>query len=198
MLPALVSPVARPNFIASGWRSDRSYRGEGAWHEGIDFRAKVGDPAYAVMDGVVKYSLLDPGPAGQMIVIESPSGLMARYMHLSRRDVAAGQQVRQGQLIGLTGATGITSSEAHLHFDLRMVPAQLGAYVAQYGTPMGGFGRNLSGGIAVPAEPLVPADGYAPSVTAGAARYGVALYKAGFGILGLLLAGALAWFYFRR
>jgi murein DD-endopeptidase MepM/ murein hydrolase activator NlpD len=198
MLPTLISPVLRPNYVASGWGADRSYRGAGDTHEGLDFRAKVGDPAYAVMDGVVKYSLLDPGPAGEMIVLQHPSGLMARYMHLSKRLVAAGQQVRQGQLIGQTGATGITSSAAHLHFDMRMLPAQIGAYTAQFGTPAGGYASVKSGGVGVPAEPLIPVDEYAPSVVKGAASRGISLYKAGgAGLLILLFAGGLAWYYFK-
>lgn len=198
MLPALISPVLRPSYVASGWGADRSYRGAGETHEGLDFRAKVGDPAYAVMDGVVKSSLRDSGPAGEMIVIQHPSGLMARYMHLSKRLVSAGQQVRQGQLIGQTGATGITSSAAHLHFDTRILPASLPAYVAQYGTPAGGFASVKSGGVGVPAEPLIPVDEYAPSVVKGAAARGISLYKAGgAAILILLAAGGLAWYYFK-
>jgi murein DD-endopeptidase MepM/ murein hydrolase activator NlpD len=196
-LPSLVSPVARPNFVVSGWGDDRSYRGAGKTHEGLDFRAKIGDPAFAVFDGVVKFSLRDPGPAGEMIVLQHPSGLLARYMHLSRRDVAQGQSVRQGQLIGLTGNSGIQNSSPHLHWDLRVLPEKLNEYVAHFGTPVGGFAGLLSGGIGVPAEPLVPVDAYSPHVPANAAKHGISMYKSsGIGMVLLLAAAGFAWWYF--
>jgi murein DD-endopeptidase MepM/ murein hydrolase activator NlpD len=198
VFPSIIAPVARPSYAISGWRSDRSYRGEGAWHEGIDFPGQVGAPVYAVADGVVKYSLLDPGPAGEMIVIQHANGLLSRYMHLTTRAVAAGAQVRQGQAIGTVGTTGTKESGPHVHFDIRVVPEKLAEWVATHGTPTGGFGRNLSGGIAVPAETITPVDKYAPGVTVGAARYGVSLYGAGGVGIGLLLVGGLAaWWYFR-
>jgi murein DD-endopeptidase MepM/ murein hydrolase activator NlpD len=57
-----------------------------------------------------------------MIFQSFPSGHNADYLHLSRIDVVAGQQVKQGQIIGLTGASGLGKENGygpHLHLSVR-------------------------------------------------------------------------------
>jgi hypothetical protein len=58
-----------------------------------------------------------------MIFQSFPSGHNADYLHLSRIDVVAGQQVKQGQVIGLSGGSGLGKENgygAHLHFSFRV------------------------------------------------------------------------------
>jgi murein DD-endopeptidase MepM/ murein hydrolase activator NlpD len=87
-------------------------------HKGIDLSSPTGTPVYATADGVV-------GRAdwfssyGLYIQIEHGSALETRYGHLSRLNVAAGQMVRKGDLIGFVGSTG-RSTGAHLHYEVRV------------------------------------------------------------------------------
>jgi murein DD-endopeptidase MepM/ murein hydrolase activator NlpD len=59
------------------------------------------------------------GGYGNMIEIDHGNGLTTRYGHLSKIDVAAGDSVQRGQLIGFVGSTG-RSTGPHLHYELRL------------------------------------------------------------------------------
>jgi murein DD-endopeptidase MepM/ murein hydrolase activator NlpD len=90
-------------------------------HKGIDLAAPSGTPVYASADGVV-------GKAewfssyGNYIQIEHGGEMETRYAHLSGYAVAAGEQVRKGQLIGFVGSTG-RSTGPHLHYEVRVAGA---------------------------------------------------------------------------
>ena len=51
------------------------------------------------------------------MVISHGSGNTTTYQHLSKRSVSVNQKVSQGQVLGVTGSTGV-SSGAHLHFEI--------------------------------------------------------------------------------
>jgi len=88
-------------------------------HLGVDYAAPVGTPVWASASG--KVTFVGPrGGAGNAVVIQHGGGLESTYMHLSRfaRGLAAGQSVRQKQVIGYVGATGLATGP-HLHFSLR-------------------------------------------------------------------------------
>jgi murein DD-endopeptidase MepM/ murein hydrolase activator NlpD len=87
-------------------------------HQGIDFAAPVGTPVVAAADGTV----LTVGPRnayGRTVELRHPGGTETLYAHLSSfaPGLAPGQQVRQGQLIGRVGNTGL-SSGPHLHYEI--------------------------------------------------------------------------------
>ncbi len=87
-------------------------------HQGIDFAAPVGTPVVAAADGTV----LTVGPRnayGRTVELRHPGGTETLYAHLSgfAPGLAPGQQVRQGQLIGRVGNTGL-SSGPHLHYEI--------------------------------------------------------------------------------
>jgi murein DD-endopeptidase MepM/ murein hydrolase activator NlpD len=85
-------------------------------HAGIDLAANMGAPIRAARDGQV----LLAGPVsgyGQTVVIRHVDGTRTLYAHCSRLNVAAGQQVKQGQVIALVGSTGV-STGPHLHFEI--------------------------------------------------------------------------------
>ena len=86
-------------------------------HAGIDLAAPAGSPVAAAYDGRV-LSADWAGSYGLLVVLDHGDGLQTRYAHLSRLMVASGQQVRQGDLIGLVGSTG-RSTGPHLHYELR-------------------------------------------------------------------------------
>src|SRR3990172_3119894 len=95
-----------------------------AIHRGIDLRAGLGDPIYAVDGGVVLYAGWNDFGYGNLVVIDHGNGWQSVYGHLSQWNVDCGQSVFQGNVIGLDGRTG-RSSGPHLHFELRYN----GAYV---------------------------------------------------------------------
>jgi murein DD-endopeptidase MepM/ murein hydrolase activator NlpD len=91
---------------------------------GTDYAVPTGTPIKAVADGTITGIVPTfAGSGGRMIFQSFPSGHNADYLHLSRIDVVAGQQVKQGQVIGLVGGSGLGKENgygAHLHFSFRV------------------------------------------------------------------------------
>lgn len=87
-------------------------------HTGIDLAAATGTPVYATADGIVSradwYSSY-----GLYISVEHGASMQTRYAHLSRLAVAAGDNVKKGDLIGYVGSTG-RSTGPHLHYEVRV------------------------------------------------------------------------------
>ncbi len=94
-------------------------------HGGVDFRASIGTPVAATADGVVEFAGDNPGSGmGRMIKIVHNYGFSTVYAHLSEVDVEVGQYVTQGESIGRTGNTGL-SSAPHLHYEVRYLERRL-------------------------------------------------------------------------
>jgi murein DD-endopeptidase MepM/ murein hydrolase activator NlpD len=87
-------------------------------HLGIDYAAPVGTPVWASASGRVVEAGMKRG-SGNTVVIAHSNGLATRYYHLSRfaRGLRAGQSVRQKDVIGFVGTTGL-STGPHLHFSV--------------------------------------------------------------------------------
>ncbi len=102
-------------------------RPSGKPHRGMDLRARRGTLVMAPADGVVTTST-DTYAGGQrygkVVVIEHAGGLRTLYAHLDERTVRAGDQVRAGQQIGASGATGKVTGP-HLHFEVQRGGAQV-------------------------------------------------------------------------
>ena len=94
------------------------FTGRRVAHEGLDFGAPVGAPILAAAGGVVVVAGRHPG-YGIQIDIDHGDGLITRYAHASKLDVAEGEIVRQGQKIAEVGSTG-RSTGPHLHFEVRV------------------------------------------------------------------------------
>lgn len=75
-----------------------------------------GGNIYAAAAGTVETAAYQSGGFGNYIVIRHGDGTRTLYAHLSSRSVSEGQQVSQGQTIGVMGTTG-NSSGVHLHFE---------------------------------------------------------------------------------
>ncbi|MET7391745.1 transglycosylase family protein [Streptomyces sp. NPDC005529] len=90
------------------------------YHTGVDFPVPEGTPVVAVSDGTV-VSAGWGGAYGNQIVIRHTDGMYSQYAHLSSLKVSAGQTVRAGDGIGLSGTTG-NSTGPHLHFEIRTGP----------------------------------------------------------------------------
>ncbi len=116
LLPSIL-PVEGGLFSSNfGWRID-PFNGTRAFHEGMDFIAKIGTPARAAAGGVVTASEFHP-QYGNMIEVDHGNGLITRYAHLSKRDVKVGDVVLSRGRIGAVGNTG-QSTGPHLHFEVR-------------------------------------------------------------------------------
>ncbi len=95
------------------------------WYNAIDFAGKCGDPVYAAAAGVVQRVAYGwNGGGGNNIRIEHPNGVITYYGHIQKSLVSIGDQVSQGDVIGLMGGKPGTpgagiSTGCHVHFDVR-------------------------------------------------------------------------------
>jgi len=90
--------------------------GYSRFHKGIDIGAPYGAPIVAATDGIVAFAGWHGGH-GNYVKLNHASGLATGYGHMSRIAVRVGTRVRQGQLIGYVGSTGL-STGPHLHYEL--------------------------------------------------------------------------------
>ena len=90
----------------------------GKMHYGVDWAATHGTPIMAAGDGVIEEAGAK-GEYGNYIRIRHANGYKTAYGHMSRygAGVSAGVRVRQGQIIGYVGSTGL-SSGPHCHFEV--------------------------------------------------------------------------------
>lgn len=87
-------------------------------HTGIDFLVPKNTPVYATASGKVQASKKHNG-LGKYVKLTHPAGFETTYAHLSSIDVAPGEFVQKGDLIGKTGNTGL-SAGPHLHYEIRL------------------------------------------------------------------------------
>jgi murein DD-endopeptidase MepM/ murein hydrolase activator NlpD len=87
-------------------------------HKGIDLAAPMGTPVYAAANGEVSKAEWFSG-YGLYVALEHGADIQTRYGHMSRLNVAAGQMVHKGDLIGYVGSTG-RSTGPHLHYEVRV------------------------------------------------------------------------------
>jgi hypothetical protein len=99
------------------WLSGTPYRPD-LNHYGVDFAGAEGNAVYAVDAGTVVYSGDSGHGYGNIVIIDHGNGWESRYAHLSQINVSCGQSVGRGEVIGLVGMTGGTSTGPHLHFEL--------------------------------------------------------------------------------
>jgi murein DD-endopeptidase MepM/ murein hydrolase activator NlpD len=110
-------PVEGRLMSAFGGRTD-PLSGEGAIHTGVDMSAPMGTPVRAAADGIVVFAEWRSG-YGRLLIIDHGNGLQTYYGHLSHFDVVTGQEVRRGDMIAKSGASGRVTSP-HLHYEVRM------------------------------------------------------------------------------
>lgn len=131
-------PSARPgvlqwpldNIVVTQFFGDTEFARTGAYsgrgHNGVDFRATTGTPVRSALNGVVKaVHNTDNVPGclsfGRWILVTHNNGLSTLYSHLSSSLVSPGEEVKTGQVIGLSGGSPGTpgagySTGPHLHF----------------------------------------------------------------------------------
>jgi murein DD-endopeptidase MepM/ murein hydrolase activator NlpD len=128
-------------------------------HLGVDYAAPAGTPVSTVGDGTVTFAGRK-GPNGNLVIVRHPNGYTTSYGHLARiaKGIRRGAEVRQGDVIGKVGATGLATGP-HLDFRIR-----------RSGTFLNPLTVNLPRGGSVPPERMADfhdvADEYARSLSA--------------------------------
>jgi len=111
---ALAWPVSAPVTSGFGLRIHPILR-FARMHKGMDFGARWGSPIVASADGIVGRAGW-AGGYGRQVRIAHAGGITTSYSHMSRMAVTPGTLVRQGQLIGYVGSSGL-STGPHLHYE---------------------------------------------------------------------------------
>jgi murein DD-endopeptidase MepM/ murein hydrolase activator NlpD len=104
-------------YISSSFKRKRFHPVQKRWkaHRGVDYAAKTGTPVVAAGNGKVTHSTYNKYN-GNYVFIQHGNGIVTKYLHFSKRAVKKGQRVKQGQLIGKVGATGLAAGP-HLHYE---------------------------------------------------------------------------------
>jgi murein DD-endopeptidase MepM/ murein hydrolase activator NlpD len=124
-------------------------------HKGMDFRAGYGTPILAAASGrIIRAGWA--GGYGQQVRIAHEGAYATSYSHMSRMIVGSGQAVRQGQVIGYVGSTGLATGP-HLHYELYYNGQQINPAAASYiqraqlaGPALVSFRNKLRGLLNVP------------------------------------------------
>ncbi len=112
-------PLASRGTITSHFgRRSAPTAGASTYHKGIDISIPVGTSVLATKSGTVVTSTYSAS-AGNYVAIYHGNGVYSYYMHCSSLKVSTGQKVSKGDIIALSGSTGI-STGPHLHFALFM------------------------------------------------------------------------------
>lgn len=108
--------------ISSRFTTKRKHPLLGTWrsHKGVDYAASRGTPVRASGDGKVIY-VGNKGGYGKTIILRHGGRYTTLYAHLNgyARGIGNGKKVRQGQIIGYVGSTGLATGP-HLHYEFRV------------------------------------------------------------------------------
>ncbi len=116
--------------VSGTWGNQRVLNGVPASpHFGSDIAAPAGAPIRAPAAGVVTLAQPDMHYEGGLVFIDHGQGLITMYLHLSRLDVAVGDRVAQGQVIGAVGSSG-RATGPHLCWRMKWRERQLDPSVA--------------------------------------------------------------------
>ncbi|WP_241238795.1 peptidoglycan DD-metalloendopeptidase family protein [Colwellia sp. Arc7-635] len=104
-------------YISSNFKPKRFHPVQKRWkaHRGTDYAAKTGTPVVAAGNGRVTDATYNKYN-GNYVFIQHGNGIVTKYLHFSKRAVKKGQRVKQGQVIGYVGSTGLAAGP-HLHYE---------------------------------------------------------------------------------
>ena len=111
--------VVSQGFGPTDFVLEPSYGGSAHFHTGIDLAAPALTPVLAADDGLVAIVGASTSGYGNFVVLGHRNGLVTLYAHLAQALVKPGEDVTQGEPIGLEGSTGY-STGPHLHFEVRL------------------------------------------------------------------------------
>ena len=138
----LASPLKFQPVVSSGFSHARMHPilREVRAHLGVDYKAPAGAPVVAAADGVVVFAGMNGG-SGRMVHLRHGNTFETEYLHLSSIAVRVGSRVRQGELIGRVGSTGLATGP-HLDYRVKKNGSFVNPITAHRGAP--------------PAEPIPP------------------------------------------
>ena len=113
--PIAISKITQPFGVSNGHESS---------HPGVDLRAMSGTEVKSPSDGIVTNAEFSNTACGGTITIKHDDHFQSRFCHLKHIRVSNGQQVKQGDIIGVSGGNSNdrgagNSRNAHLHFELK-------------------------------------------------------------------------------
>jgi len=111
--------LLRDSLVISSKYGIREYGGL-EFHPGIDYKAPLGTPIYAVDNGFVAVTGNDPPGYGLYVVLDH-GHYCTLYAHLRGHILKTGQLIKAGDVVGYVGLTGMTTGP-HLHFEIRDCP----------------------------------------------------------------------------
>jgi murein DD-endopeptidase MepM/ murein hydrolase activator NlpD len=117
----LVRKPVNNAMMRSGFGSRRHpILGYSRMHTGVDWATGYGTPIFASGNGTIDFVGWEGG-YGKYIRIKHPNGYETAYGHMSAyaKGIEVGKRVRQGQVIGYVGSTGL-STGAHVHYEIKV------------------------------------------------------------------------------
>lgn len=88
------------------------------FHNGIDLKANF-VPFYSIAEGTVK-KVYTSGPGGKTLIVSHPGNYESGFAHLDKINVSEGEKVQQGQILGITGNSGTSTTGPHLHYRVKL------------------------------------------------------------------------------
>lgn len=114
--PTYIKPISGGRLSSPFGRRSAPTKGASSYHKGVDWATPTGTAVYASSGGTVAKAGWGSG-YGYVVYIDHEDGRQTRYGHLSKVLVKAGQKVKQGEKIALSGNTGV-STGPHVHFEI--------------------------------------------------------------------------------
>ncbi len=167
----LLSPLPYDRITSGwGWRTNPVMHFH-EFHKGIDLAIPMGTPVKTIADGRVVYAGWGTG-YGKYVKVDHPGGFATIYSHLSAFKVHVGEEVKQGEVVALSGSTG-WSTGPHLYFQFFVHGTPVNPLtIAQYapkGTPVPAALRaEFLAQTAEPRQLLAVIDGGNPVASAAA------------------------------
>lgn len=121
--PTYVKPINGGRLSSGFGKRNAPKKGASTYHKGVDWATPTGTAVYASCGGTVAKAGWGSG-YGYVVYINHEDGRQTRYAHLSKVLVSAGDTVRQGDKIALSGNTGV-STGSHLHFEILINGSQV-------------------------------------------------------------------------
>ncbi|MBQ7564032.1 MAG: M23 family metallopeptidase [Lachnospiraceae bacterium] len=121
--PTFIKPISGGRLSSGFGRRKAPKKGASTYHKGVDWATPIGTSVVASSGGTVIRAGWGAG-YGYCVYIQHPNGMVTRYGHLKKVLVKAGQTVRQGERIALSGNTGV-STGPHLHFEILVNGSQV-------------------------------------------------------------------------
>lgn len=114
--PTFIKPISGGRQTSAFGKRKAPKKGASTYHKGIDWAVPTGTAVFASCGGTVSKAGWGSG-YGYVVYIDHEDGSQTRYGHLSKVLVKAGQTVKQGERIALSGNTGV-STGPHIHFEI--------------------------------------------------------------------------------